>query len=90
MLLNAKQTSLLTMMTGCEIASKRTRQRIFLEEMDLVVPLDALVELIAPHHLKSSTGRPPFGIEVLLRIYCLTVVWFIVYECLFLDHGRYR
>jgi IS5 family transposase len=63
------------MMTGFEIVSKRTRKRIFLEEMDQVVPWDALVDLIAPHHPKSSTGSPPFGIEVLLRIYCLQQ-WF--------------
>jgi transposase, IS5 family len=75
MLLNAKQPSLLTMMTGFEITSKRTRKRIFLEEMDQVVPWDALVELIAPHHPKSSTGRPPFRIEVLLRIHFLQQ-WF--------------
>lgn len=73
--LNTKQPSLLTMMTGFEIATKRTRKRIFLEEMDQVVPWDALVGLIEPHSPKSNTGRPPFGTEVLLRIHFLQQ-WF--------------
>jgi IS5 family transposase len=40
--------------------STKTRKREFLDEMDRVVPWDALIALIEPHYPKSKTGRPPF------------------------------
>jgi transposase, IS5 family len=61
--------------SGFEIANKRTRRRIFLEEMEQVVPWAAFVALIEPHAPKAKTGRPPFGIETMLRIHFLQQ-WF--------------
>jgi transposase, IS5 family len=40
-----------------------------------VVPWAALVELIDPHYPKGKTGRPPMGIETMLRIHFLQQ-WF--------------
>jgi IS5 family transposase len=71
-----KQISLAT--TGYELISKRTRKRIFLEEMNLVVPWTDLVGLIQPHASPEPTskgGRPAFRVETMLRIHFLQQ-WF--------------
>lgn len=58
-----KQTSL-----GLAQSSKRTRRRVFLEEMDRVVPWSELVALIGSFMPEGRRGRSPFAVEVLLRI----------------------
>ena len=66
----------LSLASGFEVSSKRTRKRVFLEEMDSVVPWRELVALIEPHYWgKASTGRPPFPCELMLRIHFLQQ-WF--------------
>ncbi len=60
---------------GLNLSTKRTRKREFLDEMNRVVPWAALVELIEPHYPKGKTGRPPMGIETMLRIHFLQQ-WF--------------
>lgn len=63
---------------GYELITKRTRKRIFLEEMNLVVPWTELVGLIQPHASPETTskgGRPAFGVETMLRIHFLQQ-WF--------------
>ena len=62
-----KQRSLAT--TGYELVTKRTRKREFLDEMERVIPWAALLGLIAPHYPKGRNGRPPFGMDVMLRIH---------------------
>ena len=57
---------------------KRTRKRVFLEEMNLVVPWTELVSLIQPFAAKppgDKGGRPPFPVETMLRIHFLQQ-WF--------------
>ena len=44
-------------------------------EMDQVVPWGTLGDLIEPYYPKGENGRRPFGIERMLRIYCLQQ-WF--------------
>ena len=58
-------------------AKKRTRRQRFLAEMEATVPWDAFLELIAPVYHKPSAkgGRPPFPLEVMLRIHLLQQ-WF--------------
>jgi len=66
----------MSLAAGFELSSKRTRKRAFLEEMDRVVPWSDLVALIEPHYWgKSSTGRPPFACELMLRVHFLQQ-WF--------------
>jgi IS5 family transposase len=65
----------LAMMTGFERYSKKTRRAVFLEEMEQVVPWKKLCALIAPHYPKPGNGRPPVGVERMLRIYFLQQ-WF--------------
>jgi transposase, IS5 family len=50
---------------------KTTRRDKFLAEMNQVVPWARLVELIRPHYPTGKRGRPPMGIERMLRIYFL-------------------
>ena len=57
--------------TGFELSAKRTRKRVFLEEMERVVPWQELLTLIVPHMPAGKTGRPPYSAELLLRIHFL-------------------
>ena len=61
--------------TGFERTSKRTRKRVFLEEMEQVVPWSALVARVERHIQRAATGRPPFATETMLRIHFLQQ-WF--------------
>ncbi len=54
---------------------KVTRREIFLKEMDQVVPWQRLAGLIEPHYPKRGKGRPPMGVELMLRMYFLQQ-WF--------------
>jgi IS5 family transposase len=58
---------------GLNLSTKKTRKREFLEEMERVVPWGVLVQIVEPYYPKAKTGRPPFGIETMLRIHYLHV-----------------
>jgi len=58
-----------------DLHHKTTRRERFLGEMDIVVPWAALSALIEPHYPSGERGRPPIGIERMLRIYFLQQ-WF--------------
>jgi IS5 family transposase len=68
-----KQLTLATV--GFERYAKLTRRAAFLTEMERVVPWPALCGLIEPFYPKPGNGRPPIGIERMLRIYFLQQ-WF--------------
>ena len=57
--------------TGFERYNKTTRRAALLAEMERVVPWSALCELIEPHYPKAGNGRPPIGLERMLRIHFL-------------------
>ena len=63
------------MMTGFERYTKKTRRAVFLEEMEQVVPWRKLCAGIEPHYPQPGNGRPPIGVERMLRIYFLQQ-WF--------------
>ena len=63
------------MTTGFERYTRKTRRALFLEEMEQVVPWRELCALIEPHYPKPGNGRPPVGVERMLRIYFLQQ-WF--------------
>src|ERR1700676_1633928 len=65
----------LAMMTGFEQYTRKTRRAIFLEEMEQGVPWGELFALGEPHYPKAGNGRPPVGVERMLRIYFLQQ-WF--------------
>ena len=63
------------MANGFERYGKKTRRAMFLEEMEQVVPWSELCALIEPLYPKAGNGRPPVGVERMLRIYFLQQ-WF--------------
>ena len=50
---------------------KQTRRDKFLAEMEIVVPWARLVERLQPLYPTGERGRPPIGLERMLRIYFL-------------------
>ena len=48
---------------------KPTRRDAFLATMGQIVPWAALCEVIEPHYPKAGNGRPPVGLERMLRMY---------------------
>jgi len=56
---------------GFERYAKTTRRAVFLAEMERVVPWSALCALIEPFYPKPGNGRPPVGVERMLRMYFL-------------------
>lgn len=56
---------------GFERFRKITRRERFLAEMEVVVPWSALCALIEPHYPRAGNGRPPIGVERMLRIHLL-------------------
>ena len=58
-------------------AKKKTRRQIFLDEMEATLPWDSFQALIQPVYYKPTAkgGRPPFSLEVMLRIHLLQQ-WF--------------
>lgn len=54
---------------------KKTRREKFLEEMEQVVPWSKLLKVVRRHYPKAGQGRPPLGLEKMLRIYFLQQ-WF--------------
>jgi IS5 family transposase len=58
-------------MNGFERYTKKTRREAFLEEREQVVPWGKLYAWIEPHYPKPGKGRPPVGVERMLRMYFL-------------------
>lgn len=64
-----KQMTLAT--AGFDRYAKTTRRASFLAEMERVVPWRRLCRLIEPVYPTAGNGRPPIGLERMLRIYFL-------------------
>ena len=54
---------------------KQTKKEKFLVGMDQIIPWKKLTRLIEPHYPKAGNGRPPMGVEKMLRIYFMQL-WF--------------
>ena len=52
-----------------------TRREEFLDIMDEIIPWEEWVSLIVPHYPSGKRGRPPVGMEIMLRMYLLQC-WF--------------
>lgn len=50
---------------------KGTRREYFLRMMDEIIPWQELVEYVRPFYPSGKRGRPPRGIETMLRMYFL-------------------
>ena len=55
--------------SGYEQHRKPTRRDEFLKTMDAIVPWAALCAVIEPFYPKAGNGRPPIGLERMLRIH---------------------
>src|SRR5215472_5754834 len=62
-------------MAGFVRYAKTTRRAVFLAEMERVVPWSTLCRVVEPVYPKAGSGRPPVGLERMLRIYFLQQ-WF--------------
>jgi transposase, IS5 family len=62
-----------TTFAHAEFAAKRktTRREKFLARMEEVIPWGKLLAVIEPHYPKGARGRPPLGLERMLRVYFL-------------------
>ncbi|MDI3259255.1 MAG: IS5 family transposase [Sinobacteraceae bacterium] len=56
---------------GFERYRKPTRREAFLAQMEALVPWAELGALIEPHYPKAGNGRPPIGLQRMLRIHLL-------------------
>jgi IS5 family transposase len=66
-----RQTLAMAADQGFERHRKPTRRDQFLETMNQVVPWEALCAVVEPHYPKKGNGRPPIGLERMLRIHFL-------------------
>jgi IS5 family transposase len=60
---------------GFDKHARPTRKAEFLARMESLVPWSALCALIEPHYPKAGNGRPPVGLERMLRMY-FVANWF--------------
>lgn len=54
---------------GFEQYRRATKRDVFLATMNEIVPWQALCAVIEPHYPKAGNGRPPVGLERMLRMY---------------------
>ena len=54
---------------GFERYRRPTKREVFLQTMNEIVPWAQLCEVIAPHYPKGDGGRPPIGLERMLRMH---------------------
>ena len=54
---------------GFEQYRRPTRRDVFLSTMEQLVPWAELCAVIEPHYPKAGNGRPPVGLERMLRMY---------------------
>ena len=60
---------------GFEKHSRATRKAEFLTRMEKMMPWSEFCALIDPFYPKAGNGRPPVGLERMLRMYCVAN-WF--------------
>jgi transposase, IS5 family len=60
---------------GFEVHGRATRKAEFLARMEALVPWAQFCALIEPHYPEAGNGRPPVGLERMLRMY-LVANWF--------------
>lgn len=55
--------------------SRVSKREEFLDTMNEIIPWDEWIALVEPHYYDGKRGRPPMGIEKMLRMYLLQA-WF--------------
>ncbi len=54
-----------------ELAQAKTKKKIFLEDMERIMPIDEWAEMIRPCYYKGERGNKPYDLELMVRIYLL-------------------
>ena len=54
---------------GFEQYRRPTKRDVFLETMEQIVPWTQLCEVVEPHYPNGQGGRPPVGLERVLRMH---------------------
>ncbi|WP_291983256.1 IS5 family transposase [Candidatus Accumulibacter sp. ACC005] len=52
-----------------------TKREVFLAELEQLIPWSSLLAVVLPHYPKGTRGRPPIGLERMLRVYCVQVCY---------------
>ena len=55
--------------TGFELHARPTKKAEFLAKMNRLMPWPELCSLVEPHYPNAGNGRPPIGLERMLRMY---------------------
>ncbi len=72
MVLKMKQETFTDMEYGCR--KKKNKREELWEIMDEIIPWDEWAGVIEPYYLKVCRGRPPMGIEKMLRTYLIQIL----------------
>ena len=54
-----------------ELAQTKTSKKVFLEQMEKMIPWDEWIGIIKPCYYKGERGNKPYDLELMLRIYIL-------------------
>ena len=65
---------------GFEQYRRPTKRDVFLQTMNELVPWAQLCEVIAPHYAKGEGGRPPVGLERMLRMHFVQHCFYLADE----------
>lgn len=57
------------------IKKRKTRREKFLEQLDQLIPWQKLHHQLSKKYSKGKTGRPPYPLEVMLRVHILQLVY---------------
>ena len=58
-----------------ELAEVKTHKKGFLGQMNQLIPWSEWVAMIKPCYYKGERGNKPYGLELMLRIYVLQMVY---------------
>lgn len=58
-----------------ELAEVKTHKKAFLGQMNQLIPWSEWVAMIRPCYYKGERGNKPYGLELMLRIYVLQMVY---------------
>jgi hypothetical protein len=61
-------------------ASRCTRQKLFLDEIERIIPWSALESVVRPQYVKAGNGRQPVGLSIMLRTNFVQQ-WFNLSDC---------
>ena len=63
-----QQTLAMASDNGFEQFRRPTKRDVFLNTMNMIMPWQDLYSVVEPHYPKGEGGRPPVGLERMLRM----------------------